>query len=65
MAQHYTRTTVSAAAWCKKCGKETQHRIDGVKLGPCMVCLDKLENAPKREPEARQIGLFECEQEVK
>ena len=38
MTQHYTRNTVSAMAWCGKCGRQTEHRIDGVKRGPCLEC---------------------------
>lgn len=41
--QHYTRNTVEASAWCDKCGRNTPHRIDGVKKGPCLTCLGKLE----------------------
>lgn len=58
--QHYTRDTVSAAAWCKKCQKQTQHRIDGVRLGPCLGCIEKLDqqhDAPKVKQE-KQGGLF-------
>jgi len=39
MAQHFTRATVSAAFFCKRCNKETQHRIDGVRKGPCLECI--------------------------
>lgn len=41
MAQHYTRNTVEVSAWCKKCRKDTMHRVDGVKLGPCLPCMNK------------------------
>lgn len=43
MTQHYSRNTVEASAWCKVCGKDTMHRIDGVKLGPCLTCIQRLE----------------------
>ena len=39
MSQHYTRNTVSAAAWCPRCRKQTQHRIDDRRIGPCLDCL--------------------------
>jgi hypothetical protein len=61
VTQHYTRNTVEASAWCRKCGKPTMHRIDGVRLGPCLVCLERLEAAadePKPEKPAQQIELF-------
>lgn len=60
MAQHYPRSTVSAAAWCKKCEKQTQHRVDDRRLGPCMECmaaLDQQHVKPKIEA-PRQGALF-------
>jgi ribosomal protein L44E len=39
MSQHYTKNTVSVSAFCPKCKKPTQHRIDGHKIGPCLDCL--------------------------
>lgn len=43
MTQHFTRSTVSSAFYCSKCGKVTQHRIDGVRKGPCLDCIARLE----------------------
>ena len=40
--QHFTRNTVEVSEWCSKCGRNTMHRVDGVKLGPCLDCLKKL-----------------------
>jgi hypothetical protein len=61
MAQHFTRNTVSADAWCAKCQRNTQHRIDDRRIGPCLECIDRLEKqyneAPKVEPE-KQGDLF-------
>ena len=74
MTQHYSRFTVSAAHWCSKCKKTTQHRIDfvnelrsGGKLGPCLECIAKLDanydakqDAPKVEPiPEKQKSLWE------
>lgn len=63
MGQHYTRNTVAVSAWCRKCGRETRHRVDGVKLGPCLVCLARLEGEAalrkQTPPPAQQIGLFD------
>jgi hypothetical protein len=57
MAEHFTRNTVEASCWCNKCGKPTMHRIDGVKRGPCMVCMmeqipfaDDARPAPASQP---------------
>jgi len=38
MAKHHTRRTISAAAWCNKCRRQTQHRVDDRRIGPCMEC---------------------------
>lgn len=43
MSEHFTRATVSAAFHCGKCGKQTQHRIDRGRKGPCLDCIAKLE----------------------
>ena len=43
MTEHFTRNTVSAAFYCSKCGKQTQHRIDDGRKGPCLDCIAKLE----------------------
>jgi hypothetical protein len=56
--QHYTRNTVSAAAWCPKCRAQTQHRIDDRRVGPCLDCLNRPlpEPVPPAVPEP---GLFD------
>jgi hypothetical protein len=61
MSEHFTRNTVSASCYCSKCGKTTQHRIDGVRKGPCLECIAKLEkqhNEPKRPDAEIQEDLF-------
>lgn len=52
--QHFTRNTVEASEWCKRCHKFTMHRIDGVKLGPCLQCLNQLQREPGRAKRAPQ-----------
>lgn len=42
MTQHFTRNTISTSLWCAKCQKYTQHRIDGVRKGPCLNCIERL-----------------------
>lgn len=59
MTQHFTRNTVSAEFWCSKCSKFTQHRIDNGRKGPCLICIERLNNAPKPEAVPKQEGLFE------
>ena len=59
MTEHFTRSTISAAFFCSKCGKQTQHRIDDCRKGPCLECIARYDNAPKLEPEVeRQQNLF-------
>jgi len=61
MTQHFTRLTYSAAFYCSKCGKSTQHRIDDTRKGPCLECIARLEKAHNEssavEPE-KQRELF-------
>ena len=61
--QHSTRNTAEASAWCKRCGRSTMHRVDGVKLGACTVCLEKLNAEADKRREAvpgvvRQMSMF-------
>ena len=58
--QHYTRDTVEVSVWCNVCHKETMHRVDDRRRGPCLVCLKNLEKkAQEHRPEVpRQGKLF-------
>lgn len=58
--EHYTRNTVSVSAYCSKCGKKTQHRVDGVRRGPCLGCIARrdAEYAQKKVVAEKQRGLF-------
>lgn len=58
MAEHYTLATVEVSAWCAKCRKNTMHRVDGRRKGPCKVCMEKLDNAPKVVPPEKQERLW-------
>ena len=62
MAEHYPRNSISIGAWCKKCLKETPHRIDDRRKGPCLRCIERLEQlhaaALLKPKPAQQIGLF-------
>jgi len=61
MPEHFTRSTVFATFYCRKCGKFTPHRIDDARKGPCLDCIQKLEAlhaAPKVAPPAQQTDLF-------
>jgi hypothetical protein len=56
VTEHFTRVTVSAAFYCSKCGKTTQHRIDDGRKGPCLVCIARLE--AEHDEAERQGELF-------
>jgi hypothetical protein len=59
MSEHYTKNTVSATAWCAKCGKPTEHRVDSGRLGPCLPCLRApLPSPVSRAPKSTQGFLF-------
>jgi hypothetical protein len=60
MPEHFTRNTVMASFWCAKCHKATMHRVDGVKRGPCLDCMEKLDAAHAAQPaaEIEQGDLF-------
>jgi hypothetical protein len=49
MTQHFTRNTVSAPFYCSKCGKQTSHRIDSGRKGPCLDCMARYDAMPKAE----------------
>ena len=49
MAEHYTRNTISAEAWCKKCQKFTQHQVN-VRIGACLDCIARLEKQHSERP---------------
>lgn len=60
MSEHYPKSTLTATAWCLKCNRYTDHRIDDGRKGPC---LDKAhpEPPPAKETKAPsgQKDLFE------
>jgi hypothetical protein len=62
MTHHFTKNTVQAPFHCGKCGKETAHRIDGGRKGPCLECMTRLEKEHdakgEQKPPAKQMGLF-------
>jgi hypothetical protein len=63
MSEHYTRSTVTASAWCRKCQKPTMHRIDDRRVGPCLDCIARRERESaelkmERAEYARQRELF-------
>ena len=51
MPEHYPKDTVQVQVWCNVCHKETMHRVDAGRRGPCLACLRKRElEAEERKP---------------
>jgi ribosomal protein L44E len=59
VTQHFTRSTVSSAFYCPKCGKQTQHRIDDRRKGPCLGCIARLDAQHEKAEAAKQKSLWE------
>lgn len=58
MTEHYTRNTESVIAWCAKCQRMTQHRVDDGRRGPCLEHQTPVREK-KEKRESAQKGLFE------
>jgi hypothetical protein len=68
MPEHYTKNTLECTAWCNKCQRNTQHRVDGGRRGPCLEhAAPALSAAQLRRQKAEQKralrgpGLFDGE----
>ena len=61
MPEHYTKNTLECTVYCLRCGKDTQHRVDGGRRGPCLECIRKLEI--KNEFERIKKGIEEEQRE--
>jgi ribosomal protein L44E len=64
--QHYTRNTMQATEYCKKCQKYTLHNVADCRKGSCTECMARLEieyEKRKLEPKpAEQTDLFAAQQ---
>jgi hypothetical protein len=59
MPQHYTKLTLEVSVCCDVCGKETMHRVDAGRRGPCLTCLERLEvegAAKEKKPPIAEPG---------
>jgi ribosomal protein L44E len=64
MSQHYTRNTKSVSVYCSTCRRNTIHRVDDRRLGPCTehggAALSKdQEKRQKAKQQAEQNPMFE------
>ena len=55
MPEHYPSSTVEVTVWCKVCGRETPHRVDDRRRGPCLECLKKLETKAQEHKPAKPV----------
>lgn len=66
VAEHYTRNTLECTAWCGKCQRNTQHRVDGGRRGPCIdpkhpvsqFTKAQMARRKKQEEEMQNLRLF-------
>lgn len=55
---HFTKSTVSASFYCPTCNKDTEHRIDDGRRGPCLNPDHRKETAKEETPaQAEQLDL--------
>lgn len=47
MSKHYTKNTVSVTKWCGKCKGQTPHRVDDGRVGGCLSCIERAEEAAR------------------
>lgn len=60
LPHHFQKNVIEASVWCKICGKDTPHRVDDRRRGPCKVCMAKTDDKPKVDPKDkyRQGEMF-------
>ena len=66
MTIHYTKNTLEVTAWCPQCHRDTQHRVDEGRQGPCIDADHKVQEltrkqesaAKKREHDSQNPRLF-------
>lgn len=58
MTEYFTKNTVEAKLWCKRCFKYTMHRIDKGRKGPCLDCCTRARPQNKvPDPQAEQLNF--------
>lgn len=58
MPHHYTKSTVEASVWCKKCNKMTPWKIADGRRQFCLVCYAKEDPPRKRGKPPESGNLF-------
>jgi len=54
VSEHYTKNTLTATAYCRRCKRDTRHRIDSGRRGPCLDC--ELHQRLHQHAEKRRAG---------
>lgn len=57
MAEHFPKSTETATGWCRQCNRNTEHRVDGGRLGPC-IDPKHPEPKPAPPPKPKQGSMF-------
>lgn len=65
MPHHFTKATVSASFYCNSCGKDTEHRIDDGRRGPCLNPEHRKREEKPPAPAAEQIDLLSFTPQLK
>jgi hypothetical protein len=66
MGEHYPKSAngLTVIAWCETCRRDTPHRVEGGRRGPCVehgaphYSKEQLKRIEKREKESKQPKLF-------
>lgn len=58
MSEHYTRNTLECTAWCNRCNRFTQHRVDHGRKGPCLEHETAVKTSKGKRPKDQQGDLF-------
>ena len=67
MAEHYTKNVMGDTTYCKKCKRNTLHRVDGGRLGPCIdpehkvpeLSQDQIKRRKKAAQDKENPSLFQ------
>lgn len=59
MPEHFTKLTVEARLWCKRCFRATMHRVDQGRRGPCLECVARADHSRiqrgRKDPQPDQL----------
>jgi ribosomal protein L44E len=67
MPEHFTRNTLECTSYCPQCKRDTQHRVDGGRRGPCIdlnhpvrkFSADQIKRKKQAEKDKQNPRLFE------